>query len=140
MTGPERTLEPKPGQRWVVLGIWFFASVSGFMVLSTLGILLPAVSAELDLSPSQQGLLVSSGFWGNLVLAIPLSLWTSRFGPKILTTVTLVLGTFLIFAHAWAPVFWVLLAARLTFGITLLAREPPRRSWRTASRTCSSAW
>lgn len=128
-----RTLEPKPGQRWVVLGIWFFASVSGFMVLSTLGILLPAVSAELDLSPSQQGLLVSAGYWGNLVLAIPLSLWTSRFGPRILTTVTLVVGTFLIFAHAWAPVFGVLLAARLAFGITLLAREPARalliRQW-----------
>ena len=42
-------------------------------VMSTLGILLPAISLELSLSPAQQGLLASSAFWGNLVLAIPLS-------------------------------------------------------------------
>ncbi len=76
----------------MVLGTWFLASVSGFMVLSTLGLLLPAVSEELGISPSQQGLLGSAAYWGNLVLAIPLSWWTSRYGPKALTTVTLLLG------------------------------------------------
>ncbi len=129
--------EPPPGQagrqRWVVLNTWFLASVSGFMVLSTLGILLPAVSEELGLSPSQQGLLGSAAYWGNLVLAIPLSWWTSRYGPKALTTVTLLLGTLLIFAQAWAPTFWVLLATRLAFGVSIIAREPARalliRQW-----------
>ncbi len=129
--------EPPPvqagGQRWVVLGTWFLAAVSGFMVLSTLGILLPAVSEELGLSPSQQGLLASAAYWGNLVLAIPLSWWTSRYGPKALTTVTLLLGTLLIFAQAWAPTFWVLLAARLALGVSIIAREPARalliRQW-----------
>ena len=103
------------------------------MVLSTLGILLPAVSEELGLSPSQQGLLGSAAYWGNLVLAIPLSWWTSRYGPKALTTVTLLLGTLLIFAQAWAPTFWVLLATRLAFGVSIIAREPARalliRQW-----------
>jgi len=117
----------------VVLNTWFLASVSGFMVLSTLGILLPAVSEELGLSPSQQGLLGSAAYWGNLVLAIPLSWWTSRYGPKALTTVTLLLGTLLIFAQAWAPTFWVLLATRLAFGVSIIAREPARalliRQW-----------
>ncbi len=117
----------------MVLGSWFLASVSGFMVLSTLGILLPSVSEELGLSPSQQGLLGSAAYWGNLVLAIPLSWWTSRYGPKALTTATLLLGTLLIFAQAWAPTFWVLLAARLAFGVSIIAREPARalliRQW-----------
>ena len=71
MTGREPPQGPAGGQRWVVLGTWFLASVSGFMVLSTLGILLPSVSEELGLSPSQQGLLGSAAYWGNLVLAIP---------------------------------------------------------------------
>ena len=133
MTGREPPPWQAGRQRWVVLCTWFLASVSGFMVLSTLGILLPAVSEELGISPSQQGLLGSAAYWGNLVLAIPLSWWTSRFGPKALTTVTLVLGTLLIFAQAWAPTFWVLLAARLAFGVSIIAREPARalliRQW-----------
>ena len=133
MTGKEPPPEQAGSQRWVVLCTWFLAAVSGFMVLSTLGILLPAVSEELGISPSQQGLLGSAAYWGNLLLAIPLSWWTSRFGPKGLTTVTLVVGTLLIFAQAWAPTFWVLLAARLAFGVSIIAREPARalliRQW-----------
>ena len=114
------------GYRWVVMGLWLTASVSGFMIMSTLGILLPAISAELHLSPSQQGLLVSSAFWGNLALAIPLSWWTSRYGAKLLTTVTLVLGTLFLFLQGWAPAFGILIFGRLAFGITVIARQPAR--------------
>lgn len=123
----------KSSYRWVVIGVWFTSSVAGFMVISTLGILLPSISADLGLSPSQQGLLGSAAFWGNLVLAIPLSWWTSRFGPKALTTVTLILGTLFIFLHGVAPAFIFLIIARLAFGVTILAREPARahliRQW-----------
>ena len=112
--------------RWVVMGVWLTASVSGFMVMSTLGILLPAISEDMDLSPTQQGLLGSSAFWGNLAFAIPLSWWTSRYGPKILTTVTLLLGTGFLFMQGFAPVFAVLLIGRLAFGITVIARQPAR--------------
>jgi predicted MFS family arabinose efflux permease len=104
------------------------SGVSGFMVLSTLGILLPAISADLHISPLQQGLLGSSAFWGNIALAIPLSWWTSRYGPKALTSVTLILGTAVLFLQAWAPAFTVLMAGRLAFGITVMARQPARVS------------
>jgi ACS family glucarate transporter-like MFS transporter len=112
--------------RWVVMGVWLTASVSGFMVMATLGILLPAITEDLDLSPTQQGMLGSAAFWGNLALAIPLSWWTSRYGPKILTTVTLLLGTGFLFMQGWAPVFAVLLLGRVAFGITIIARQPAR--------------
>ena len=122
-----------PSYRWVVIGVWFTSAVAGFMVVSTLGILLPSISADLGLSPSQQGLLGSAAFWGNLVLAIPLSWWTSRFGPKILTTVTLTLGTLFIFVQGLAPALVMLIVGRLAFGLTILAREPARahliRQW-----------
>ena len=112
-----------PGYRWVVMGLWNFCSVSAFMVV---GILLPAISAELSLSPGQQGLLASSAFWGNLVLAIPMSWWTSRYGPKTLTTVTLALATGFLFLQAWAFSFLVLLAGRLAFGLVVMAGQPAR--------------
>lgn len=112
--------------RWVVMGLWALAGVSGFMVMSTVGILLPSISADLGLSPGEQGILGSSAFWGNIVLAIPLSWWMSRYGAKTLTTVTLALGTLFLFLQGWAPVFGVLLVGRLAFGIAILARQPAR--------------
>ena len=119
---------PPSNYRWVVMGLWMLSGVSGFMVLSTLGILLPAISADLHISPLQQGLLGSSAFWGNIALAIPLSWWTSRYRPKALTPVTLVLGTAALFLQGWAPAFAVLMAGRLAFGITVMARQPARVS------------
>ncbi len=119
-------LEDVSNYRWVVIGVWLLSSVVGLMVVFNLGILLPAISSELHLSPSQQGLLSSSALWGNLALAIPLSWWTSRYGPKILTTITMVLGTLFLFLQGWAPAFAILLVGRLVFGVTLIARQPAR--------------
>ncbi len=103
------------------------------MVLNTLGILLPAISADLNLSPGQQGLLGSASHWGNIALAVPLSWATSRFSPKWLTVGTLVLATACLFLQSWAPIFAVLLVGRLLFGITNIAQAPARalltRQW-----------
>jgi len=119
--------------RWTVMGIWLFSSVSSFMVLNTLGILLPAISAELSLSPSQQGLLGSASHWGNIALAIPLSWATSRLSPKWLTAGALTMATLCLFLQSWAPVFIVLLVGRLLFGISNIAQMPARailtRQW-----------
>ena len=127
-TGSSASVTPPSSYRWVVMGVWMVSGVSGFMVLSTLGILLPAISADLQISPLQQGLLGSSALWGNIALAIPLSWWTSRYGPKALTSVTLILGTAALFLQGWAPTFAVLVAGRLAFGITVMARQPARVS------------
>jgi len=122
------SLPPPSNYRWVVVGLWMTSGVAGFMVLSTLGILLPSISAELDLSPFEQGLLGSSAFWGNIALAIPLSWWTSRYGAKALTSVTMVMATAALFLQGWSPAFVVLLAGRLAFGISVMARQPARVS------------
>ncbi|HIN24369.1 MAG TPA: MFS transporter [Dehalococcoidia bacterium] len=119
--------------RWTVISVWLFSSVSSFMVLNTLGILLPAISADLALSPSQQGLLGSASHWGNIALAIPLSWATSRLSPKWLTAATLTMATGCLFLQSFAPVFFVLLVGRLLFGITNIAQMPARalltRQW-----------
>lgn len=120
-------MEDRPSNyRWVVMGLWLFSSVSGFMMIYSLGILLPVISDDMKLTPGQQGLLGSASHWGNIALAIPISLWTSRIGAKKLTAVTLALGTATLFLQGWAPVFGVLLAGRLLFGITLIAQQPAR--------------
>jgi len=114
------------GHRWTILGLLLVASVAAFMMAITVGVLLPSISADLSLSPTQQGILGSSAFVGNLFLALPLSWWTSQFRPKILTTVTLAAGALLMSLQAWSPTFLVLLVGRFGFGITTMAREPAR--------------
>ncbi len=108
------------------MGIWLTASVSGFMIMSTIGILLPAISEELQLSPFEQGMLGSAAYWGNFALAIPMGWWTSRFAPKALTTVTMALGTLFLLAQALAPGFVILVLGRMAFGVSVIARQPAR--------------
>ena len=110
----------------MVIGLWLFSSVTAFMLVFTLGILLPVITEDFDLSPIQQGILGSAPFWGNIALSIPLSWWASRFGPKGLTTVTMMMGTACLFFQSWAPIFIVLLLGRLIFGIAISAQQPAR--------------
>ena len=123
--GPEGE-DNNPNYRWVVMGLLTACAGTGVMFTSTLGLLLPSISADLSLSPSQQGLLSSSAFWGSLALGIPMTWWVSRYRAKTLSTVALALGALFFFIQGWAPVFAVLLAGRLLFGISRLASQPAR--------------
>ena len=124
MTRPDS--EDIPNYRWVVMGMFTAGTTTGWMFASTLGILLPSISADLNLSPSQQGLLGSSAFWGSLALGIPMTWWMSRYRAKTLTTVALALGALFFFIQGWAPVFAVLLAGRLLYGISRQVYQPAR--------------
>ena len=115
----------RPWYGWVVVGLWLSSTLSGFVVVFNIGILLPSIAEDMGLSPGQQGLLGSAAFWGNLFLAIPLGWWTTRFSPKAVIASTLALGTLLILLQGWSPAFAVLLIGRLCFGVALLAMEPP---------------
>ena len=94
----------------------------------TIGILLPSISAEFQLSYTQQGLLSSIPVWTFALLAIPLSVWLVRYRFTTLTTVTLALATLFVFLQASAATFAILLACRFAFGLTMAAREPTRVS------------
>ena len=91
------------------------------MIAMTIGIQLPAISADFKLSPGQQGLLSSAATWGNMVLAIPLSWWASRFRPRMVSSATLSLGAVFLILMGAAPSFAVLLVLRLLFGMTLIS-------------------
>ncbi len=119
MTNPLR-------HRWAIMGLWLLSSVAGFMMVISVGLLLPSISADLGLSPTQQGFYGSAAFLGNLFLTLPISWWVSRYRPKILTTVTFTLSSALMFVQSWSPNFAILLLGRLGFGISTLAREPAR--------------
>ena len=122
-----------PTYRWVLICLYLMSNVSAQMVINTLGILLPSITAGLGLSPSQQGLLGSAPFWSTIALAIPIAWAGSRLSPKWLTLITLVGCALCLFMQGWAPVFAFLLLGRLLFGIFTIAQQPARalltRQW-----------
>ena len=123
---------PSP-YRWVVYTLFVLCNIMGFLIANTIGILLPAISSEFDLTPIQQGMLSSAPFWANVGLMILIALWVSRYAPKILTLVTVVLGGVFILVQAWSQGFFGIFVGRLLFGVTMIAREPARslliRQW-----------
>ena len=126
MAGRVDLPEQYPSYRWAVMGVWLACSSSGWMAVVNLGILLPSITEDLSLSPSQQGMLGSVAAWGNLALAVPLSWWISRYSPKMVTTASQLLATVCAFGQGLAPSFPLLLVARLGLGISLISREPAR--------------
>ena len=122
-----------PTYRWVLICLYLMSNVSAQMVINTLGILLPSITAGLGLSPSQQGILGSAPFWSTIALAIPIAWAGSRLSPKWLTAITLVGCALCLFMQSWAPVFAFLLLGRLLFGIFTIAQQPARailtRQW-----------
>ena len=119
--------------RWLVVGLYYTNVSTGAMFSSALGIMLPTITADLNLAPFQQGILGSSAFWASLVLGIPASWWFARYPVKAMTTVAFVLGGVFFFVQGLAPVFGVFLAGRLLFGICRLPSQPARailiRQW-----------
>ena len=115
-----------PNYRWVVIVLWNTCSIASWMLPSTMGLLLPSISEDLGLSSGQKGLLNSAAFWGSLALGIPMAWWFSKYPVKFVTTASMALCAGFFFLQGWAPVFAVLLAGRLLFGISRLAADPAR--------------
>lgn len=123
VAGEELKAEP---YRVVIISFLGLATLANFLVLFNLGVLLPSISDDLDLSPSEQGWLGSSAILANLVFSLPLGWWISRLNAKLIVTITLAGAAFFLFVQGWAPVFAVLLIGRIFFGIAGTAREPAR--------------
>ena len=76
-TSPNEDLEgtiPEAGSyRWVVFSAFVACNTAGFLIANTIGILLPSITDDISLSPTEQGILSSAPFWANLTLMIAVS-------------------------------------------------------------------
>ena len=118
--------EEKIGFRWVVLTHLGLANGTVVLFVLSLGVMLPSISKDLGLSPTMQGLLGSSALFGNLVLALPLSIVLSRYSGRIVLLGALVAMSVFGVGQAWAPVFAILLISRWLFGQAAAAMHPAR--------------
>ena len=130
--------ERAPGYRWVVIGTLTFGVATALTSIFFIGLLLPDISEELSLSPSQQGWLGASVVFGNLVFAIPINLWLSRYRPwRVATLSFLGIGAFTLL-QGWSPNFEILIVGRVGLGISFMANQAPRaliiQQWTPARR------
>jgi predicted MFS family arabinose efflux permease len=96
---------------------WIIIAVSTAVVLGALGfarfgytMILPSMKQGLGLSESQAGDLATSNMIGYLVLAVTSGLLASRFGPRIIITIFMLVTSLGMLATGLAPSFsWALL-------------------------------
>ena len=130
--------EHPPAYRWVVIGTLTSGVATALTSIFVIGLLLPDISNELDLSPSQQGWLGSSVVIGNLILGIPIALWLSRYRPwRVVALSFLGIGVFTLL-QGWSPTIAILIAGRIALGISFIANQAPRalliQQWTPARR------
>ena len=112
--------------RWAIIILWMINHSLAWATVLAIGILLPSITSEFKLSYFQQGLVASVPIWLMTAFYIPSSMYSRRFAAGLITTGTVLSGILFVFLQAIAPLFNLLLAFRLVFGITIVLREPTR--------------
>ena len=120
-------VETRPSTyRWIVTTLWMTGHVWSYVMLGSLGFLLPSMREEMGLSPIQEGFLGSAPQVANVMLAIPFGWFLTRFRPKLISSISFFAAAALIFFQGWAPYFLLLLVGRALYGAAAIAREPAR--------------
>lgn len=115
---PGQTLEAKahsPGYGWVVMGFYWGLNLVIPLAAVSIGVMLPDMTEELDISPLDAGMLGAAWFLGSALVSLPSSIWLSRYNPKTIIFVAVFLAGITLLLQGWAPTFAVLLVARFLF-------------------------
>jgi len=88
----------------------------------SIGVLLPIWKEEFGLSPTEAGLLGATGFLGFGLMALPSSIWLTKYNPKLITSVCALLMAAAIAAHAIAPNTETLMLTRFVFVVFSVCR------------------
>jgi ACS family D-galactonate transporter-like MFS transporter len=117
-TPPLSATQEQPTRvRWRIFAVLFFLLAVNLMDRITISIGIPYIKEEFHLSPTVQGLILSSFFWSYALLQIPGGWALDRFGPrKVLTTSTVLWGASQI-GLALATGGLSLIFARIALGV-----------------------
>ena len=88
----------------------------------SIGVLLPIWKEEFGLTPTEAGLLGATGFLGFGLMALPSSIWLTKYNPKLITSICAVLMGIAIAAHSVAPNTEMLMLSRFAFVVFSVCR------------------
>ena len=111
--------------RWVVIGILTATESVNDSVIMLLGLLLPDISRDLDLSPAEQGILGSSPLIVALLLSIPASTLVSRFRPWRVVSFSFVAFAGFTVLQGFSPDFWTMIVGRTGMGLSFIIFTGP---------------
>ncbi|ROR81714.1 MFS transporter, ACS family, D-galactonate transporter [Plantibacter flavus] len=119
-TAPGSAQRPSGGRatniRWSVVVVLFLFYTINSIDRSSLGVAMPSIVGEFELTPTMQGVILSAFFWTYCLMQIPGGLAADRFGPRrIIGIASAVWGTFTAFAGL-AVNGVMLILARLGLG------------------------
>jgi cyanate permease len=119
-------LTKTPLRGWLVVLFSRLQGSSVVLISYSFGMFLPFIRADLQLSPLEAGLLQSAWWVTSAVLALPCSVWFSRFRPVPLVLVSLCLGFPFLVLQGLARSFLVLFLARCFFVLCHVMATPAR--------------
>ena len=132
--------------RWVIVTSVTALTGAHLVIIYMIGLLLPDIVDDLDLSPTEQGWLGSSVLLANLVMAIPLNTLLSRFKPwRVIAIMSVAVAGFG-FLQGWSPILAALIIGRVGVGLGFAATMAPRammlQQWSTQRRIAltNGAW
>jgi MFS family permease len=96
--------------------------LANVMVFMSIGVLIPIWKEDLGLTPLQAGIMGSAGFLGFGLMALPSSIWLTKYNPRLVTLVCALGMAGAALAHAVAPNVWFLLIARFAFVLLAVSR------------------
>ena len=114
--------ERQPGYAWVVMSMLWGMDLMNVMVFASVGVLLPIWKEDLGVTPLQAGLLGAAGFMGFGLMALPASIWLTRYNPRMVTLVCAVAMAGAAIAQAMAPNVPLLIAGRFAFVVLAVCR------------------
>jgi len=121
-TSGSPTTERQAAYAWVVMGNLWGMDLANVFVFMSIGVLIPIWKEDMGMTPLQAGLMGSAGFFGFGIMALPASIWLTKYNPKLVTVVSALGMAGAALLHAVAPNVAVLLIARFAFVLLAVSR------------------
>ena len=112
----------QPRYSWVVMGQLWGMDLMNVIVFSSIGVLLPYWREDMSISPLQAGMLGAAGFLGFGIMALPASIWLTRYNPRLVTLVATLLMAVTALGQAMATTVLVLIVTRFLFVLVAVCR------------------
>ena len=111
---------PRSTVRWKCFLMMLFMIAINYIDRASLSVAMPLIAKEFDLSPTMQGLILSSFFWTYALMQVPGGMLADKYKPRIVI--------------ACATVFWgafqAMAAVCTSAGRTAWRTAGPRPRWR----------